>query len=185
MKGVTLNQREPARLQALNTVLEYQLPPAQAAETLGISGRQVRRVLEAHRRGGGRRPRSRQPGPQASQHSSPGHRISRGDPGRRAVCPLQPQPLPRDAGRTGGYSPEPSPQPPWPGRRQAAPASQAPGATGTDAPGGDAATHRWQPPPWLEDRGPRFVLLLAVDDAPARRRAPSSARRRTPGATSC
>ena len=48
MKDVTLNQREQARLQVLNTVLEYQLPTAQAAEVLGISERQVRRVLAAY-----------------------------------------------------------------------------------------------------------------------------------------
>jgi DNA-directed RNA polymerase specialized sigma subunit len=47
MKDVTLNQREQARLQVLNSVLEYQLPTAQAAEVLGISERQVRRVVAA------------------------------------------------------------------------------------------------------------------------------------------
>ena len=52
MKDVTLNQQEQARLQVLNTVLEYQLPTAQAAEVLGISERQVRRVLAAYRREG-------------------------------------------------------------------------------------------------------------------------------------
>ena len=51
MKDVTLNQREQARLQVLNSVMEYQLPRAQAAELLGISERQVRRVLVAYRRG--------------------------------------------------------------------------------------------------------------------------------------
>ena len=39
MQDVTLNQREQTRLQVLNTVLEYQLPTAQAAEVLGISER--------------------------------------------------------------------------------------------------------------------------------------------------
>ena len=52
MKGVTLNQREQARLQVLNGVLEYQLPRAQAAELLGISERQLRRILAAYRREG-------------------------------------------------------------------------------------------------------------------------------------
>ena len=52
MKDVTLNQREQARLQVLNSVLEYQLPITQAAEILGISERQVRRVLAAYRREG-------------------------------------------------------------------------------------------------------------------------------------
>ena len=52
MKDVTLNQREQARLQVLNNVLEYQLPTTQAAEVLGISERQIRRVLAAYRREG-------------------------------------------------------------------------------------------------------------------------------------
>ena len=52
MQDVTLNQREQARLQVLNSVLEYQLPTTQAAEVLGISERQVRRVLAAYRREG-------------------------------------------------------------------------------------------------------------------------------------
>ena len=47
MKDVTLNQREQARLQVLNSVMEYQLPKIQAAELLGISERQLRRVLAA------------------------------------------------------------------------------------------------------------------------------------------
>ena len=37
MKDLTLNQREQARLQVLNSVMEYQLPRAQAVELLGIS----------------------------------------------------------------------------------------------------------------------------------------------------
>ena len=70
MKDVTLNQREQARLQVLNSVMEYQLPRAQAAELLGISERQVRRILAAYRRDGaaalvhgnrGRKPRNAVP----------------------------------------------------------------------------------------------------------------------------
>ena len=67
MKDVTLNQLEQARLQVFNSVMEYQLPRAQAAEILGISERQLRRVLAAYRRDGaaalvhgnrGRKPRN-------------------------------------------------------------------------------------------------------------------------------
>ena len=70
MKDVTLNQREQARLQVLNSVMEYQLPRAQAAELLGISERQLRRILAAYRRDGaaalvhrnrGRKPRNATP----------------------------------------------------------------------------------------------------------------------------
>ena len=52
MRDVTLNQREQARLQVLNSVLEYQLDRAQAAEIMGISERQFRRILAAYRREG-------------------------------------------------------------------------------------------------------------------------------------
>ena len=53
MKDVTSNQPEQTRLQALNSVMEYQLPRAPAAELLGISERELRRVLAAYRRDGG------------------------------------------------------------------------------------------------------------------------------------
>ena len=70
MKDVTLNQREQARLRVLNSVLVYQLDRAQAAEIMGISERQLRRILAAYRREGaaalshgnrGRRPATRFP----------------------------------------------------------------------------------------------------------------------------
>ena len=52
MKDVTLNQREQARLHVLNSVLEYQVPIAQAAELLGVSQRHARRLLAAYREQG-------------------------------------------------------------------------------------------------------------------------------------
>ena len=39
MKDLTLNQLEQTRLHVLNSVLEHQLPVAQAAEILGVSER--------------------------------------------------------------------------------------------------------------------------------------------------
>ena len=51
-EGRALNQREQARLQILNSVMEYQLPRVQVAEILGISERQLRRVLATYRRDG-------------------------------------------------------------------------------------------------------------------------------------
>ena len=45
MKDVTLKQRELARLQVLNDILEYQVPTLQAAEILGVSERHTRRLL--------------------------------------------------------------------------------------------------------------------------------------------
>ena len=43
---------EPKRLHVLNTVLEYQLPVAHAAELLGVSERRAWRILAAYRRRG-------------------------------------------------------------------------------------------------------------------------------------
>ena len=67
MKDVTLNQLEQTRLHVLNSVLEHQLPVAQAAEILGVSERHAWRLLAAYRRDGaaalahgnrGRKPRN-------------------------------------------------------------------------------------------------------------------------------
>ena len=47
-----MNQQEQARIQVLNSVLEYQLPIAQAAEIMGLSQRHTKRLLAAYRRDG-------------------------------------------------------------------------------------------------------------------------------------
>ena len=47
-----MNQQEQARIQVLNSVLEYQLPIAQAAEIMGLSQRHSKRLLAAYRRDG-------------------------------------------------------------------------------------------------------------------------------------
>ena len=47
-----MKQRELARLQVLNDILEYQVPTLQAAEILGVSERHTRRLLNAYRRNG-------------------------------------------------------------------------------------------------------------------------------------
>ena len=47
-----MKQRELARLQALNDILEYQVTTSQAAEILGVSERHTRRLLNAYRRDG-------------------------------------------------------------------------------------------------------------------------------------
>ena len=47
-----MNQQEQARIQVLNSVLEYQLPIAQAAEVMGVSERHTKRLLAAYRKHG-------------------------------------------------------------------------------------------------------------------------------------
>jgi len=54
MKGLTLNQKEQARLQVLNQVLEGRLRVWEVAPVLGLSERQVWRVLAAYRKEGAR-----------------------------------------------------------------------------------------------------------------------------------
>ena len=47
-----MNEREQVTLQVLNAMVEHKLPTAEAAGALGISERQVRRILAAYRREG-------------------------------------------------------------------------------------------------------------------------------------
>ena len=67
MKDLIFNQLEQMRLHVLNSVLEHQLPAAQAAEILEVSERHAWRLLAAYRREGtaalahgnrGRKPRN-------------------------------------------------------------------------------------------------------------------------------
>ena len=76
MREVTLKQREQARIQVLNTVLEHHLPIAQAAEIMGISERHTKRLLAAYRKGRSRGAGPRQPGTEAPQRRA----RSRGQP---------------------------------------------------------------------------------------------------------
>ena len=52
MKGLTLTQREQARLEILNRVLERQLSLGQACPILGMSERHAWRILAAYRKAG-------------------------------------------------------------------------------------------------------------------------------------
>ena len=51
-KDVTLNQKEQAGLSVLNSVPEYQVPVAQAAELLGVIQLHARRMLASYRERG-------------------------------------------------------------------------------------------------------------------------------------
>ncbi len=52
MKGLTLNQKEQARLEILNRVLEGRLRASEAAKILGVSERHTWRMLAAYRQEG-------------------------------------------------------------------------------------------------------------------------------------
>lgn len=170
MKDVTLNQREQARLQVLNSVMEYQLRRAQAAEILGISERQFRRVLVAYRRNGaaalvhgsrGRHPpnavsdemaeavvnlaRTHYPGANHTHLTDLLRERDDIDLGRQTVR--------RILIRAGLSSPRRRRPPKHRVRRQRIPRAGMPVQVG--------GSHH----PWQVERGPRFVLLLAVDDA--------------------
>ena len=170
MKDVTLNQREQARLQVLNSVMEYQLPRAQAAEILGISERQVRRILAAYRRDGaaalvhgnrGRKPRNSVPDDVAAttvilaseKYVGFNHSHLTEVLAEREGIQLSRQTISRLLNRHGLISARRHRPPKHRVRRERMPQEGMLVQI-------DGSHHRW-----LEDRGPRFVLLLAVDDA--------------------
>ncbi|MCY4365164.1 MAG: ISNCY family transposase [Chloroflexi bacterium] len=170
MKDVTLNQREQARLQVLNSVLEYQLPTTQAAEVLGISERQVRRILAAYRREGaaalvhgnrGRQSRNTIPEETASavvvlasgKYAGFNHSHLSEVLAEREGIHLSSQTVSRLLNRHGLSSASRHRPPKHRIRRERMPQEGMLLQI-------DQSHHAW-----LEERGPGFVLLLAVDDA--------------------
>ncbi len=170
MKDVTLNQREQARLQVLNSVMEYQLPRSQAAELLGIGERQLRRVLAAYRRDGaaalvhgnrGRQPRNTIPEEVASavvilaseKYAGFNHSHLAEVLAEREDIHLSRQTVSRLLNRHGLPSARRHRPPKHRVRRERTPQEGMLLQI-------DGSHHAW-----LEERGPRFVLLLAVDDA--------------------
>ena len=170
MKDVTLNQREQARLQVLNSVMEYQLPRAKAANLLGISERQVRRILAAYRRDGaaalvhgnrGRKPRNSVPEEVAAttvilaseKYAGFNHSHLTEVLAEREGIQLSRQTISRLLNRHGLNSARRHRPPKHRVRRERMPQE------------GMLLQIDGNHHPWLEDRGPRFVLLLAVDDA--------------------
>ena len=150
--------------------MEYQLPRAQAAELLGISERQVRRILAAYRRDGaaalvhgnrGRKPRNSVPEDVAAttvilasttyfgfNHSHLTEVLA-----EREGIQLSRQTISRLLNRHGLNSARGHRPPKHRVRRERMPQEGMLLQI-------DGSHHRW-----LEDRGPRFVLLLAVDAA--------------------
>ena len=170
MKDVTLNQKEQARLAVLNSVLEHQVPIADAAELLGVTQRHARRMLAAYRENGaaalahgnrGRRPHNAtSPGEAAAvvqlateRYEGANHTHLTELLSEREGIDLSRPTVRRILTRAGIGSPRSRRSPQHRFRRQRMP--QAGMLIQLDG------SHH----AWLEDRSPKFALLLAVDDA--------------------
>ena len=171
--SITLNRNEQKRLLVLNAVVAGQSTVAEAAASLGLSDRQVRRVLAAYRREGAA----------ALAHGNRGRRpvhATRLEVAQQVVALAQTtyrgcnQQHLRDllAEREGivlsrttvhrlleaaGALPPPARRPPQHRRRRAR-RQQA----------GQLVQIDGSPHAWLEDRGPPLTLLAALDDATGR-----------------
>ena len=154
----------------LNSVMEYQLPKIQAAELLGISECQLRRVLAAYRRDGaaalahgnrGRKPRNSVTEDVAGaavvlasgKYSGFNHSHLTEVLAEREGIHLSRQTVSRLLNRHGLTSARQHRPPKHRVRRERMPQEGMLLQI-------DGSHH-----PWLEHRGPGFVLLLAVDDA--------------------
>ncbi len=165
-----MNQKEQARLSVLNSVLEYQVPIAQAAEVLGVSPRHARRMLAAYRERGaaalahgnrGRRPHNAVPPAEAAavvelateRYEGANHTHLTELLSEREGIDLSRPTVRRILTKAGIGSPRSRRSPQHRFRRPRMP--QAGMLVQLDG------SHH----AWLEDRGPKFALLLAVDDA--------------------
>ena len=170
MRELTLNQQEQTRIQVLNNILEYQLPIAQAAEIMGVSERHTKRLLSAYRRDGpaamahgnrGRRPHNAVPEAavaavlklDANQYAGANHTHLAELLREREGIDLSRPTVRRILNRAGMGSPRSRRSPQHRFRRRRMPREGMLVQV-------DGSHH-----PWLEERGPKLVLLLAVDDA--------------------
>ena len=165
-----MNQKEQARLSVLNSVLEYQVPIADAAALLGVTQRHARRMLAAHRERGaaalahgnrGRRPHNAtSPGEAAAvmqlateRYEGANHTHLTELLSEREGIDLSRPTVRRILTRAGIGSPRSRRSPQHRFRRQRMPEAGMLVQL-------DGSHHAW-----LEDRGSKFALLLAVDDA--------------------
>ena len=170
MRDVTLNQQEQARIQVLNSVLEYQVPIAQAAEIMGVSERHTKRLLVAYRKGGpaalahgnrGRRPHNAVPEAAAAAvvklasngYAGANHTHLTELLREREGIDLSRPTLRRILVKAGIGSPRSRRSQQHRFRRRRMPQEGMLVQI-------DGSHH-----PWLEDRGPKLTLLIAVDDA--------------------
>ena len=170
MRDVTLNQQEQARIQVLNSVLEYQLPIAQAAEIMGVSERHTKRLLAAYRNDGaatlahgnrGRRPHNAVPETAAAAvvklasngYAGVNHTHFTELLREREGIDLSRPTVRRILVKAGMGSPRSRRSQQHRFRRRRMPQEGMLVQI-------DGSQH-----PWLEDRGPKLGLLIAVDDA--------------------
>ena len=165
-----MNQQEQARIQVLNSVLEYQLPIAQAAEIMGVSERHTKRLLTAYRKDGaaalahgnrGRRPRNAVPeaavaavvklasnGYARANHTHLTELLR-----EREGIDLSRPTVRRILTKAGIGSPRSHRSQQHRFRRRRMPQEGMLVQI-------DGSNH-----PWLKDRGPKLTLVIAVDDA--------------------
>ncbi len=165
-----MNQKEQARLSVLNSVLEYQVPIAEVAELLGVSQRHARRMLAAYRERGaaalahgnqGCRPHNATSPSEAAavvqlateRYEGANHTHLTELLSEREGIDLSRPTVRRILTRAGIGSPRSRRSPRHRFRRQ----RMAQAGMLVQLDGSHLA--------WLEDRGPKFALLLAVDDA--------------------
>ena len=165
-----MNQQEQARIQVLNGVLEYQLPIAQAAEIMGVSERHTKRLLAAYRRDGaaalahgnrGRRPHNAVPETAAAAvvtlasngYAGANHSHFTELLREREGIDLSRPTVRRILVKAGIGSPRSRRSQQHRFRRRRMPQEGMLVQI-------DGSNH-----PWLEDRGPKLTLLIAVDDA--------------------
>ena len=165
-----MNQQEQARIQVLNSVLEYQLPIAQAAEIMGVSERHTKRLLAAYRKVGpvalahgnrGRRPHNAIPEVAAAAvvklasngYAGANHTHLTELLREREGIDLSRPTVRRILTKAGIGSPRSRRSQQHRFRRRRMPQEGMLVQV-------DGSNH-----PWLEDRGPKLTLLIAVDDA--------------------
>ena len=165
-----MNQQEQARIQVLNSVLECQLPIAQAAEIMGVSERHTKRLLAAYRKDGaaalahgnrGRRPHNAVPETAAATvvklasngYAGANHSHFTELLREREDIDLSRPTVRRILVRAGIGSPRNHRSQQHRFRRRRMPQEGMLVQI-------DGSQH-----PWLEDRGPKLTLLIAVDDA--------------------
>lgn len=170
MKGLTLNQKEQARLETMNHVLEGRLTVREAALILGVSERHTWRMLAAYREEGaaalahgnrGRRPvnavaeavRQQVIELARTRYTGVNHTHFTELLAEREGLDLSRSTVRNILTRAGMQSPRRRRPPRHRVRRERFPQE------------GMLLQIDGSPHDWLEERGPRLMLLLAVDDA--------------------